>query len=95
MKVLSDALSFINYVLSDYSLNTQIRAHVALKFLFAFEELIRKSLVDFLPEDVVSLKYFLHGYNPQGQTYTLNLSTILSNYTVNGYKSEYRSYIQY
>lgn len=95
MKVQSDAFSYINNVLSEKSVNTQIKAHVALKFLFAFEELIRKSLADFLPEDVVSLKYFLHGYNPQGQTYTLNLSTIRSNDTVNGYLSVYRSYLQY
>ena len=61
MKVQSVAFSYINNVLSEKSVNTQIRAHVALKFLFAFEELIRKSLADFLPEDIVSLKYFLHG----------------------------------
>lgn len=95
MKVQSDAFSYINCVLSEKSANTQIKAHVALKFLFAFEELIKKSLVDFLPEDVVSLKYFLHGYSPQGQTYTMNLSTIRSNDTVNGYLSVYRSYLQY
>ena len=95
MQVQSNAFSYINSVLSEKSVNTQIKAHVALKFLFAFEELIRKSLADFLPEDVVSLKYFLHGYSPQGQIYTMNLSTIRSNDTVNGYLSVYRSYLQY
>ena len=37
MKVQSDAFSYINCVLSEKSANTQIKAHVALKFLFAFE----------------------------------------------------------
>lgn len=95
MYVRSDAFSFINNVLLNKSENTQIKAHVALRFLFAFEELISKPLENFLPEDIVSLKYFLHGYSPDGQIYTLHLSTIRSNDTVNGYLSVYRSYLQY
>lgn len=95
MHVKSDAFAYVNNVLAENSANTQIKAHAALKFLYAFEEIVGKSLVDFLPEDVISLKYFLHGYRPEGQIYTLNLLTVRSNDTVNGYLSVYRGYLQY
>ena len=95
MVVDSEAFNYINVVISERSHNTQIKAVEALKFLLAFEELIGKSLPDFLPADVTSLKYFLHGYSPEGQTYTLNLTTVRSNDTVNGYLSVYRGFLQY
>lgn len=95
MCVHSNAFAYINNFLAEKSENTQIKAHVALKFLFAFEEISGKLLTEFLPEDVVSLKYFLHGYSPEGQIYTLNLLTVRSNDTVNGYLSVYRGYLQF
>lgn len=90
-----DAFTYINITLSERSRNTMVRAHEALKFLEAFQELIGKNLADFLPEDITALKYFLHGYNPTGMVYEMHLLTVRSNATVNGYLSVYRRYLQY
>lgn len=95
MEVVSDVFSYINYYLSEKSVNTRIKSFEALKFLFAFEEIIEKKLCDFTMSDVISLKYFLHGYSPSGNMYKMNLITIRSNLTVNGYLSIYRSFLQF
>ncbi len=95
MEVDSKAFTYINVSISERSHNTQIKAVEALKFLVAFEELVGKPLEVFLPADITSLKYFLHGYAPEGQTCTMDLTTVRSNVTVNGYLSVYRGYLQF
>lgn len=95
MEVLHDAFDYINRFLQGKATNTLIRAHSAMKFLAAFEEIIGKSLEKFTYQDITSLKYFLHGYSPKGQIYELNLITTRTNDTVNGYLSVYRSYLKF
>lgn len=95
MEINSSFFAYINRVLEDKAENTQIKTHVALKFLLVFEEIIGKTLKEFLPEDIVSLKYFLHGYSNQGQEFSFNFLTTRSNETVNGYLAVYRGYLQY
>ncbi|MDY5578400.1 tyrosine-type recombinase/integrase [Porcincola intestinalis] len=91
---ISDAFAYVNQTLADKSHNTRIKAGEALKVLFCFEEIVGKRLQSFTSTDVDSLKYFLHGYLPSGQTMILDLQTIRSNDTVNGYLSVYRKYLE-
>lgn len=95
MEVQSGAFAYVNQSMQLFSYNTRIKANEALKFLLAFEELFGKPLADFTPDDVTSLKYFLHGYSPDGQIYSFDLITIRSNDTVNGYLSVYRGFLKY
>lgn len=95
MRVYSEAFEYVNEILASKSNNTKVKAHAALKFLFAFEEIVGKQLAEFNISDVTSLKYFLHGYSPDGQTIKLDLITKRANETVNGYLAVYRSFLQY
>lgn len=94
MEVMEEMFHFINFQMGSGTDNTKIKAHEALKFLASYEEIIGKSLVEFDLSDLTGLKYFLHGYSPQGPEMVLNLSTVRSNATVNGYLSTYRSYLK-
>ncbi len=95
MKVRSSAFEFVNNALSDKSENTRIKANEALKFLFCFEDIIGKSVSEFKQTDITALKYFLHGYSPEGSELNISLLTIRSNDTVNGYLSVYRNYLRF
>lgn len=95
MEVQSEAFSYINQSMQQSSYNTRIKANEALKFLLAFEELFEKSLLDLSLDDITSLKYFLHGFSPKGQVYSLDLITLRSNDTVNGYLSVYRGFLKH
>lgn len=93
MQVVSEAFSYINKALSNRSVNTKTKDLEALKFLVAYEEITGKKLQDFSLSDVDTLKYFLHGFSPAGQSIVLQLNTVRSNDTVNGYLSIYRGYL--
>ena len=95
MEVCSEAFAYINGFIADKSQNTRIKAHEALKFLTCFEEITGKRLQDFNASDISNLKYFLHGYSPEGQNLRLVLSTVRANDTVNGYLSVYRGYLDF
>ena len=94
MEVIEGMFRFVNFQMDNSTDNTKIKAHEALKFLASYEEIIGKTLTDFDLSDLTGLKYFLHGYSPQGPEMVLNLSTVRSNATVNGYLSTYRSYLK-
>ena len=89
------AFEFINDFCSDQADNSKIKALQALKLLLSFEDLIGKRARDFTANDVLNLKYFLHGYSPKGQSIQMQLSTIRSNETVNSYLAIYRKYLTY
>lgn len=89
------SFSFLNSYLLDCSYNTKIKSLEALKFLLAFQELQAKSLENFTLDDVTLLKYFLHGYNVNGQSICFKLQTTRSNLTVNGYIAVYRNFLNY
>ena len=95
MRPISDAFAYVNQTLAEKSYNTRIKAGEALKVLLCFEEMIDKKLQAFTSSDVDAFKYFLHGYSPSGQTMALELKTIRSNDTVNGYLSIYRGYLEF
>ncbi|MBR2675728.1 MAG: site-specific integrase [Solobacterium sp.] len=95
MVPISDAFSFVNQYLAGKALNTRIKACEALKVLFCFEEIVGKQIKTFKASDINDLKYFLHGYSPSGQLLSLDLATIRSNDTINGYLSVYRNYLGY
>ena len=91
----SDAFEYVNRELIDKSVNTRIKANEALKFLFSFEEMIGRNVHEFSSDDINTLKFFLHGYSPDGFEMSLKNFTLRNNATINGYLSVYRGYLTY
>lgn len=96
MQPISDVFNFLNFNTDYQSINSSIKALQALKLLYCFQYIINKELVDFNYSDFNDLKLFLKGYTPlKGTSLTLELMTVRSDETVNGYLSIYRKYLEF
>lgn len=95
MKPTEASFDFINFYLSDRSQHTQFKAAQALKLLYAYEDIMNKSLKNFKQFDINNFKRFLHGFDVPGNSLTITLTSTRSNSTVNAYLSIYRQYLTF
>ena len=95
MKLYKDAFEFLNIYNRKSPINSRMSSMTALKFLFSFQEIIKKSIFEFTQGDITLFKSLLKGDNISGVEATLELITTRSNNTIDNYISVYRQYIDF
>jgi len=95
MKIIHEVFRFVNFYNANSSQNTKEYLITSLKYLYTFEEIISKNLIDFKAEDFVNLQRFLKGYSFSGAIYSFENLTERKNNTVNMYMSCYRKYFKF
>jgi integrase/recombinase XerD len=95
MKVITPVYKFINSEIIDQSFNSREKSVYALKFLYCFLEFTKTSIENLDQNKIELLKLFLLGYSLENGTYNMELQTVRSNSTVNGYLNIYRSFFNY
>lgn len=95
MQLYKEAFEFLNIYIRKSPINSRITAMTALKLLFSFQEIIKKSLFEFTQEDITLFKSLLKGDNISGVEATLELTTTRSNKTIDNYISVYRKLIDF
>ncbi|MEQ2528921.1 site-specific integrase [Bacillaceae bacterium CLA-AA-H227] len=95
MDVISPAYRYINIAMASQSYNSREKAMYAVRLLYCFLQLTKTKITKLKQDDIEKLKYFLLGYSPEKGSYSMQLQTVRSNATVNGYLNVYRSYLKY
>ena len=95
MQVISSVYRFLNHGIKKSSFNTKRHSLYALKYLYAFSEIIDVSIENFTFENFIQLTYFLKGCSAEGDKIDYEILTKRGNESINMYFSTYREFYKF